>query len=324
MQQLLDAIARLHVLVVGDLMLDHYVWGDAVRLSPEAPVPIVKVGHDAYTAGGAANVAANLRALGVAVEVAGVFGTDANGRMLQANLAERGVGCDAACRSGHVATIVKTRVMCRNQQLCRIDREERPEAYAMPEAAFETLRDRIAAADAVILSDYAKGVVTSDLVRRVQEMARPGQIVAIDPKPRPDLHFARVSLMTPNRSEALQLAGMQGTEGRAFPEAEVTARLHERFAPEHLVVTLGADGMLLSTDGRPGRHLATTAREVFDVSGAGDTVIATLTAALATGADIERAATLANLAAGVVVGKLGTATATPDEILAHAARTQGT
>jgi len=320
MQQLFDVIARLRVLVVGDLILDHYVWGDASRLSPEAPVPIVKVGHDAYTAGGAANVAANLRALGVATEVAGVFGADTYGRLLQANLAERGVSCDAACCCEHAATIVKTRVMCRNQQLCRIDREDRPEAYAMPAASVEALRGRIAAADAVILSDYAKGVVTSELIRRVQGMARPGQIVALDPKPRPDLHFTRVTVMTPNRGEALQLAGLTSAEGKAFPGAEVAARIHERFAPEHLVVTLGADGMLLSTGGRPGRHLATAAREVFDVSGAGDTVIATLAAALAAGADIERAAALANLAAGVVVGKLGTATATPAEMLAHASK----
>jgi len=318
MQQLLDAIARLRVLVVGDLMLDHYVWGDASRLSPEAPVPIVKVGHDTYTAGGAANVAANLRELGVATEVAGVFGADAYGRLLQANLSERGVRCDAACCCESVATIVKTRVMCSNQQLCRIDREDAPEVYALSDAAVDALRARIAASDAVILSDYAKGVVTSELIRRVQGMARPGQIVALDPKPRPDLHFTRVALMTPNRSEALQLAGLSATEGKAFPGSDVAARIHERFAPEHLVVTLGADGMLLSTGGRPGRHLATAAREVFDVSGAGDTVIATLAAALAAGADIERAVSLANLAAGVVVGKLGTATATPAEILARA------
>jgi D-beta-D-heptose 7-phosphate kinase/D-beta-D-heptose 1-phosphate adenosyltransferase len=320
MQQLLEKIAELRILVIGDLMLDHYVWGDASRLSPEAPVPIVKVGHDTYTAGGAANVAANLRALGVRTAVAGTFGADTYGRLLQADLAERGVACGDAWCNDRAATVVKTRVMCRNQQLCRIDREDAPPVYALPEERVASLRGAVAAADAVILSDYAKGVVTSDLIRQVQAMARPGQVVALDPKPRPELHFTRVTLTTPNKAEALQLAGLSGAEGGGFPAAEVAARIHARHAPEHLVVTLGGEGMLLSTGGLPGRHLPTAAREVFDVSGAGDTVIATLTAALAAGADIGRAAALANLAAGVVVGKLGTATASPAEILAHAAQ----
>ncbi|MDR2849766.1 MAG: PfkB family carbohydrate kinase, partial [Verrucomicrobiota bacterium] len=308
MQPLLDSIAKLRILVIGDLMLDHYIWGDASRLSPEAPVPIVKVGHDTHTAGGAANVASNLRALGAQAEVVGTFGADAYGRMLQTTLTERGVVCGGDCASGPAPTIVKTRVMCRNQQLCRIDREAPPSAYALPEAAVDALRGKLAAADAVILSDYAKGVVTSELIRRVQAEARPGQLIALDPKPRPGLSFTRVTLLTPNRAEALQLAELSGAEGPPFPAAEVVARIHARHAPEHLVVTLGGDGMLLSTDGLPGRQLPTAAREVFDVSGAGDTVIATLTAALAAGADIGRAAALANLAAGVVVGKLGTAT----------------
>ena len=314
MQQLLEQIAKLHVLVIGDLMVDHYIWGDASRLSPEAPVPVVRVGHDTYTEGGAANVAANLRALGVRTSIVGAFGTDAFGRMLETGLAKRGVACGDAWRSDSIATVVKTRVMCRNQQLCRIDRENAPSAYALPDAHVESLRGAIAAADAVILSDYAKGVITSELVRHVQALARPGQVVALDPKPRPELCFTDVTLTTPNRAEALQLAGLSDTE-EGFPVTDVLARIRERHRPKHLVVTMGGEGMLFDT----GKRLPTAAREVFDVSGAGDTVIATMTAALAAGADIECAAALANLAAGVVVGKLGTATASPVEILAHAA-----
>ena len=317
MQQLLEDMAKVRILVVGDLMLDHYIWGDASRLSPEAPVPIVKVGRDTYTAGGAANVAANLRALGVRTEVVGTAGADAYGRLLQDILAQCGAAYDDTFCSDDAATIVKTRVMCRNQQLCRLDREDAPAVYALPAESLDSLREKIERSDAVILSDYAKGVVTSELIRQVQAMARPGQVVALDPKPRADLLFSRVSLMTPNKAEALQLAGLHGAETRGFPEADVAARIHARYAPEHLVVTLGGEGMLLCTGGRPGRHIPTAAREVFDVSGAGDTVIASLTAALVAGADIERAATLANLAAGVVVGKLGTATASPAEIVAH-------
>ena len=318
MQQLLEAISKLRILVVGDLMLDHYIWGDASRLSPEAPVPIVKVGRDSYTAGGAANVAANLRSLGVRTEVVGRVGADAYGRLLEDILARCGaVYEDAFCSDG-AATIVKTRVMCRNQQLCRLDREDAASAYALPPDAIARLGEKVARADAVILSDYAKGVVTSELIRQVQAMARPGQVVALDPKPREELLFSRVSLLTPNKAEARQLAGLHSADANFFPEADIVARIHERHAPEHLVVTLGAEGMLLCTGGRPGRRIPTAAREVFDVSGAGDTVIATLTAALAAGADIDRAAALANLAAGVVVGKLGTATASPAEILACA------
>ena len=318
MQELLEQIARLRILVVGDLMLDHYIWGDATRLSPEAPVPIVNVGRDVYTAGGAANVAANLRARGVSAEVVGTVGGDEAGRVLGGILRERGVAFDGAACSGKAATVVKTRVMCRNQQLCRLDREELPEAYALSPRADADLQEKIASADAVILSDYAKGVITSERIRQIQALVRPDQILALDPKPRGDLVFSGVTLITPNKAEALQLAGLHGAGLRGFPEDAVAARIHERFAPRHLVVTLGSGGMLLCAGGKPGRHIPTAAREVYDVSGAGDTVIATLTAALAAGADIDRAAALANLAAGVVVGKLGTATASPAEIVAHA------
>lgn len=323
MQELLEKIARLRILVIGDLMLDHYIWGDASRLSPEAPVPIVKVDRDSYTAGGAANVAANLRALGVQTEVLGTLGEDAYGASLRAILLQRGVALDErVVRNGRVSTIVKTRVMCRKQQLCRLDREGPCEGYALSEAARAALPEKIAAADAVILSDYAKGVITSEAIRLIQGMARPGQIVALDPKPRSGLAFSGVSLITPNKAEALQLAGLHGAEAGNVGLAAVAARVYERFAPHQLVITLGGDGMLLCTEGKVGPQIPTAALEVFDVSGAGDTVIATLTAALAAGADIDRAAALANLAAGVVVGKVGTAVATPAEILAHGSACQ--
>jgi len=167
----------------------------------------------------------------------------------------------------------------------------------------------------VILSDYAKGVITSATIRFVQAHVRPHTLVALDPKPRLDLSFQGVDLLTPNRAEALQLAGLHGVPAGAFPAAEVARRIQERHQPKMLVVTLGSDGMLVCRDGKSGRSILTAAREVFDVSGAGDTVIAVLTAALAAGASLEDAAALANLAAGVVVGKIGTATATAEEIL---------
>lgn len=319
MQTLLEKIARVRILVIGDLMLDHYIWGDATRISPEAPVPVVKVDRDGFTAGGAANVALNLCALGVRVELAGTTGADADGRRLGEVLERRNLVLDAALASGARPTVVKTRVMCRSQQLCRLDREAAPEAYALPEAWVRRgLPERIAAADAVILSDYAKGVVTSGLIRQVQALAGPDKLVALDPKPRPGLAFQGLGLITPNRNEALLLAQLAGAgTDEAFPPEEVCRRLHARHATRLLVITLGADGMLISRGGRIVRQVPTAARAVFDVSGAGDTVTAVLTAALAAGGDPEAAVELANVAAGVVVAKLGTATATPEEILAH-------
>lgn len=321
MKELLDKIAAMRFLVVGDLMLDHYLWGDATRISPEAPVPVVKTERDTFTAGGAANVAANLRALGAAVELVGTIGDDENGRRLQSVLAASNMSIDPSLASASRPTILKQRVMCRNQQLCRIDREAAPAAYAIPDAWLDgRLADKVAAADAVLLSDYAKGVVTPALIRRVRTLAsKAGIPVSLDPKPRPGLEFTGLDIITPNRAEAFMLAGMAlPAAGEPFPADALCRALDERFATKLLVVTLGENGMLLSRGGKPLSHIPTAARAVFDVSGAGDTVNAVLTAAIAAGAAPETAAALANQAAGVVVEKLGTATATPAEILAHA------
>lgn len=321
MNDLLQSIARLHVLVVGDVLLDQYLWGDATRISPEAPVPVVRVERDTFTVGGAGNVALNLRALGASVELAGVAGDDADGRRLRAILADSGVEFDPRLLLDGIHTIVKTRVMCRNQQLCRLDREPPPSRCGLPgEWIAHDLAGAIARADAVILSDYAKGVVDNAMIARVRDLAGPGKLVALDPKPRAGLAFDGLGLVTPNRAEALQLANyLPGPPDEGFPAAEICRRLHETYRSKLLAVTLGADGMLLSVGGEVSCTMPTAARAVFDVSGAGDTVISVLAAALAAGATPEVAARLANLAAGVVVGKVGTATATPEEILAYAA-----
>lgn len=320
MKDLLDKISRLRILVVGDLMLDHYLWGDATRISPEAPVPVVKADHDTFTAGGAANVANNLRALGAQVDLVGTIGDDVGAAELRSVLGSHGITIDPALASKSRSTIQKTRVMCRNQQLCRIDREDAPASYALPEEYVrDILPSKIADADAVIISDYAKGVVTSNLIRKIRSMAGKDKLISLDPKPRTSLEFYDMGMITPNRNEALQLAQIQGIgPNDPFPAAEVCRVLHERYATRLLVITLGADGMMLSSNGVPMRQIPTAAKAVFDVSGAGDTVAAVLTAALAAGAAPETAAQLANQAAGVVVEKLGTATATPAEILAHA------
>lgn len=319
MKKLLDAISRLRLVVVGDLMLDHYVWGDAERISPEAPVPVVSVTRDSFTAGGAANVALNLAALGCRVELCGCLGTDADGARLEALLQQAGVGLGACLRNDTVPTVVKTRVVVRKQQLCRIDREAEPVRYVLGRQCMEQLlAPELEHADAVILSDYAKGVIDPELLRWLQPICDSRDLLlAVDPKPSRHLPFSGPGLMTPNRAEALRMAGIDIGSQEPFPAAAVCRSIWDQYRPRNLVVTLGAEGMLPCLEGEVQSVIPTRAREVFDVSGAGDTVIATLTAALAAGASLAQAAHLANAAAGVVVGKLGTATATPDEILAQ-------
>jgi D-beta-D-heptose 7-phosphate kinase/D-beta-D-heptose 1-phosphate adenosyltransferase len=315
--QLLKRIADLHVLVVGDMMLDHYIWGDATRISPEAPVPVVDIARDSWTAGGAANVALNIASLGARCAVSGFIGSDDAGTRLESILHEKKIKTIGT--PGNAPTILKTRVLVQHQQLCRLDRESPPTAYQFPASKIASLLGKaIAAADAVILSDYAKGILSDELVARVTELARAaGKFIALDPKPKRKLTFRDLDLITPNKREALQLAGIETLPHMPFPAAEVCARLHELYATKHLVITLGEEGMLLSSNGRILKTIPTAAREVYDVSGAGDTSLAALVLALTAGASLEAAAHFANAAAGVVVGKLGTATVTPKELIAY-------
>lgn len=314
--EILAAAKGRRILVVGDAMLDCYVWGDASRLSPEAPVPVVRVERETAVPGGAANVAVNLAALGASATLFAPVGDDADGRRLAQLLLARGVKLASGSVAGHRPTVVKTRVVCRRQQVCRLDREAPPSAYAPTVAELEHFVAPLAAeADAIVLSDYAKGTLSTESIRAILSLPRRPRLVALDPKPRAGVDFSGVSLMTPNRSEALRLAGVEETPGAPFPADEVCAAIHARFAPEFLVVTLGPDGMLLSEGGRALERIPTAAREVFDVSGAGDTVISALSLALASGFGLRDAARFANEAAGVVVGKLGTATVSPEELV---------
>ncbi|HVU18172.1 MAG TPA: bifunctional ADP-heptose synthase [Candidatus Didemnitutus sp.] len=317
MEALLKKIASLNILVVGDVMLDHYIWGETERVSPEAPTPVIDVVRDSYMAGGAANVALNVASLGAKATVAGFFGRDDAGKRLSGIITQKGIATIPTPGSG--STIVKTRLIVRRQQVCRFDRESPLHSYQIEpvhiESTFAKFFSRI---DAVIFSDYAKGLLNDELITRLIALARENKVlVAIDPKPRRKLKFFQPDLLTPNRRESLQLAGLEAEPGQPFPAAEVCARIYEIYRPRNLVITLSEEGMLLSHRGKVGQVIPTVAREVFDVSGAGDTAIAALTLGLAGGAMLEEAAQLANVAAGVVVGKLGTATATPEEILAQ-------
>ena len=304
--------SNLKILVIGDVMLDHYIWGDATRISPEAPVPVVGVERDTYVPGGAANVACNLAGLGVCTTLLGQYGPDDGGNRLGALLSEQNISLlSFGCRTKS-ATIVKTRVIVQRQQICRIDREQQPENYSLSDSlSDESLAAIFADADAILLSDYAKGVLDQELIQRIIEIttsSAPGSspLLVMDPKPKRHLNLSGMDLITPNRSEALQLAGLPSDQGAPFEDQVVCEAIYARYQPHNLVVTLGADGMLLCQEGKILGRLPTEAKEVYDVSGAGDTVVATLSAALAAGQDLETAAQLANRAAGIVVSHVGT------------------
>lgn len=321
LQALLEAATRTRILVVGDAMLDHFIWGRVSRISPEAPVPVVDFDRENYMPGGAANVARNLTALGARTEMFSVLGADEAGARLRGLLEENQVACRGCRRDAKRTTSIKTRIIAHHQQMVRVDRETRADLDpAAARALAAAVAARLKGADAVIVGDYGKGVVTQPLLDALREGCRARGIwLSVDPKPVHRLDLRKLSLLTPNRKEAFELAGLHdGTRARhplADPGlAQVAAKLLDETQPALLLITLGEQGMLLCRRGHPPFHIPTVAREVFEVSGAGDTVIASFTLAIAAGASPIEAAVFSNHAAGVVVGKLGTATVSPDEL----------
>lgn len=320
---LLEQFAKVRVLVVGDLMLDRYVFGEVTRISPEAPVPVVKVSREESRPGGASNVALNITALGGNSLLAGGVGKDAAARDLLAVLKRSGISIDGVVAEAEVQTSVKTRVVAERQQVVRVDREsELDPAGALVKQLCASMAAQVAGVDAVIIEDYGKGVVCQPLVDTVlREAKRLGKRVGFDPKDNHRLNFSWLTLATPNYREACSAANLPESPLRGGHEDEqvlwdVGSALADRWGTEFLMVTLGAHGMYLRPRKGAAQVLPTVAREVFDVSGAGDTVIAVAMMALAAGATHTEAAILANHAAGVVVGKLGTATCGADELLA--------
>ena len=314
MKDLLEQIKSLRVLVIGDVMLDRYIIGEVSRISPEAPVPVLAVRDERSVAGGAANVALNLRSLGANVEAIGWFGQDERGDQLVEILENQEIQVDQSFRFSAVPTISKSRVTASNQQICRVDRESSIDQYH-PDLSIvgDLISEKASQADAVIVSDYGKGFVTNQLLAMVREYA---SFLAVDPKPSRLLDYSMPDLLTPNRLEALELAGLSRETRDPFPQEDVVSQIFNKFSPRLLAVTLGGEGMLLAKQGKVERTIPTAAREVFDVSGAGDTVIASLSMALVAGQSFEQAAGFANLAVGVVVGKVGTANVSPEEIIA--------
>ena len=320
--EILSAAKKTRVLVVGDVMLDQFIWGGVSRISPEAPVPVLDFQRESFMPGGAANVSRNLTDLNVPTEIFGAIGRDDAGGQLQLLLNRQGIRCAGLVKSAGRHTSVKTRVVAHQQQVVRIDRETRENLDAgLTRRLLNALTPRLARADAVIIGDYGKGVVTQPLLDEIKTLCRErGLWLSLDPKPVHHLDLSHLSLITPNRKEAFELAELPDETRQANPLADknllrVVEKLLDQPGPVILLITLGELGMLLCQRGQKPFHIPTIAQEVFDVSGAGDTVIATFTLAIAAGASPLEAAFLANHAAGIVVGKVGTATTTPDELI---------
>ena len=321
---LLRKFSRRRVLVVGDLMLDRYVYGTVGRISPEAPVPVVLVTRETSMPGGASNVACNVRALGGRAAVAGLIGKDAFGVELRWLLKDAAVEAESAMLVAGAGTIVKERIIAERQQVVRVDFDRAaPWTPRQAEKFLALLALELNRADGVIIEDYGKGVVTQAVADLVLAVAtRRGIPIGLDPKEGHDLDLRGITVATPNRKEAFAIARLPDPGAKENPLADralcrTGEILMEKWAAKNLAITLGPQGMFLLSRGQTPRHVPTRAREVFDVSGAGDTVIAALVTALTAGADFHEAAELANIAAGVVVGKLGTASCTPEELLAH-------
>lgn len=297
------------ILVVGDLMLDRYWFGDVQRISPEAPVPVVRVTHVEERLGGAANVAHNLATLGASVQLVGIVGDDEPGTSLERMARARGIDT-AFFRAPGVPTTIKLRVIGRQQQLLRIDFERDPDASTLA-SKLDAVRARVGGAQSLVLSDYGKGGLAqvAELIALARSAGKP---VIVDPKGDDYERYRGATVLTPNRAELREVVGTWRDEADLAVRA---TRLRESLGLRYLLLTRSEEGMsLFGPEGA--LHVPAQAREVFDVSGAGDTVVAVLAASLAAGVDIEGAVRLANRAAGIVVGKLGTASVTPAELFA--------
>jgi D-beta-D-heptose 7-phosphate kinase/D-beta-D-heptose 1-phosphate adenosyltransferase len=310
----LERFSTLTAVVVGDVMLDRYWWGSVDRISPEAPVPVVRLTSSSFVAGGAANVAANIAGLGARPLLAGVIGDDEGGSQLPAALNQAKVTADHLIVSAERPTTVKTRVVAHQQHVVRVDHEDiapikEVVVNDLAAAVIELLRE----AQVLVLSDYAKGVLTPALLTRLIATAKELNLpVMVDPKGREYGRYAGATLLTPNRTEAALAVGLD-------PQApDVVARAGERLIEnlrvDSLLITEGEDGMTLFERNQPPLHLDACARQVYDVTGAGDTVIATLGVALGAGADLPTAARIANVAAGLVVQQVGTTSVSMDRL----------
>lgn len=307
---------RCRILVVGDLMIDEYLWGEVDRISPEAPVQIVSVNTEDYTLGGSGNVVNNIATLGANVAVAGVIGTGRNGQLLLKMFKGLNVDTSGIIRESNRPTTMKTRIIAANQQVLRIDRETRKPISDATVAKLATfIENKIPAVDVVLISDYGKGVITSTLLSRLIAAARKHNKMTIaDPKGLDFSKYSGVSLLTPNKKEAALAAGIQIVDESTL--AEAGNKILRTIDIDNLLITCGKNGMVLFQQNKAPYKINAEARQVYDVSGAGDTVLAVLGLGIAAGESFENSMALANVAAGIVVGKLGTATVSRQELAA--------
>ena len=312
--EILQSLRDQYIVVLGDVMLDEFVWGDVTRISPEAPVPVVDVRRESVHLGGAANVLANLVALGARGSVVGVVGNDAAGERLRTGLRELGAQDHCVILDDARPSTTKTRIIAHSQLVVRADRESRVAvSEKIEDQIVARLKDELKRASAFVVSDYDKGVVTQRILREILPLAYEQVPVLIDPKLRNFDFYRPATLVTPNHLEALR---MSDTEDHSDDGSHHAAKvIREKLGCDAVLITRGDRGMmLLGADGQP-VYVKTAAREVYDVTGAGDTVIAALSGALAADATMLEAASFANHAAGIVVGKVGTATASAEELM---------
>jgi D-beta-D-heptose 7-phosphate kinase/D-beta-D-heptose 1-phosphate adenosyltransferase len=319
---LLRRFSQVRVLVIGDLMLDRYIWGQVERISPEAPVPIVRVSRENIRAGGAGNVVANIQALGGRAVACGIIGKDQAGQQLLQELRATAAGTAGVVATRMVQTTSKIRIIAHSQQLVRLDREHPEEIDRRRHLRLQTfVQQHVSEFDVIVVSDYAKGVINVELLTVLAELRDKHRFVyLIDPKRRHFAYYRGASLVKPNKEEAGLAAGVEIRDQVGLCQAG--ERLLDLWQAEAILVSRGEEGMSLFQRQKRAQHFPTTAREVFDVTGAGDTVLATCALALGAGATLEEATILANYGAGVVVGKVGTATVNPAEL--HAAFQEST
>jgi len=323
LEQILDRAASSRITVIGDLMLDEFVWGRVGRISPEAPVPVVEVTGESFYPGGAANVARNLRGFVDHVSVIGMLGKDRSGRQLGELLAAQKIDTSSAIEDESFCTIVKTRIIALHQQVVRVDREKivNPSAAQIANVV-AAIQNSIRETDAIIFEDYGKGFVTTAMVAQIAHVARTAsKIVAADPNLRHSIDWRGVTVVKPNRAEAFLAAGVPWRDPDEAPTKDIDLErageaLLEKWETKYVLITLGEHGMMLFQQNEAPHYIPTKARQVFDVSGAGDTAIALFTLGLVSGATPIEAAEIANHGSAVVVSKLGTATVARGELIA--------
>ncbi len=315
--EILSKFRKARIIVVGDFILDQFVWGSVSRISPEAPVPVVQVDRESYMPGGSLNVAHNIRSLSGEVYPCGVVGRDVYGRMLLKAMRKQGIETGGIVYDATRPTSLKTRVIAHSQQVVRFDREKTNDVSRSDLLKIlKFVRANIAKAKVIVLEDYGKGVMQSFLLKEIVRLAKKyKKIILVDPKEKNFPHYQGVTCITPNRKEAYTGYEKMHPRVNKTPTLEdVGWGLMKKLKTESVLITLSEDGMILFEKNKKITKIPTVVREVYDVSGAGDTVVATLALALASGAKMSEAAKIATLASGIVVGKLGTATVAPKEL----------